>query len=92
MFELKKEKTKVEISLSIDNAEWEQGVQKVYEKTKDKFNVVGFRKGHAPRKVIEKQYGDSVFFEDTVEYFVNKTLDEVLYKNPDLEPDRKSVV
>lgn len=86
MFELKKEKTKVEISLSIDNAEWEQGVQKVYEKTKDKFNVVGFRKGHAPRKVIEKQYGDSVFFEDTVEYFVNKTLDEVLYKNPDLEP------
>ncbi len=86
MFELKKEKTKVEISLSIDNAEWEQGVQKIYEKTKDKFNVVGFRKGHAPRKVIEKQYGDSVFFEDTVEYFVNKTLDEVLYKNPDLEP------
>jgi len=36
--------------------------------------------------VIEKQYGDSVFFEDTVEYFVNATLNEVLNANPELEP------
>lgn len=86
MFSLKKENTKVEISLSIDNKEWEDGVQKVYETSKAKFNVEGFRKGHAPRRVIEQQYGDSVFFEDTVDYFVNKTMNEVLVKNPELEP------
>lgn len=62
MFSLKKENTKVEISLTVDNKEWEEGVEKVYETSKSKFNVVGFRKGHAPRRVIEQQYGDSVFF------------------------------
>ena len=86
MFNLKKENTKVEIELTIDGAEWEKGVQKVYESSKSKFNVEGFRKGKAPRKVIEKTYGDNVFFEDTVEYFVNETLNEVISKNPELEP------
>lgn len=86
MYKIKKENTKVEIELTVDNSEWEQGVERVYEASKSKFNIVGFRKGHAPRKVIEQQYGDSVFFEDTVEYFVNTTLDDVLYKNPELEP------
>ncbi|MGN1201390.1 MAG: trigger factor [Candidatus Caccovivens sp.] len=86
MFNLKKENTKVEIALTIDAKQWEEGVEKVYQASKGKFNVVGFRKGHAPRKVIEKQYGDNVFFEDTVEYFVNETLNEVLQKNPELEP------
>lgn len=86
MYNLKNENTKVEIELSIDPKEWESGVQKVYETSKSKFNVEGFRKGHAPRKVIEKTYGDSVFFEDTIDYFVNQTLNEVLSKHPELEP------
>lgn len=86
MFKIKKEDTKVEVQMHIDSAEWEKGVEKVYETSKNKFNVVGFRKGHAPRKVIEKQFGDSVFFDDTVQYFLEKTLNEVLQQNPDLEP------
>ena len=86
MYKLKQENTKVEIELTIDGKEWEEGVQRVYETSKSKFNVTGFRKGHAPRKVIEKEYGDSVFFEDTVELFFNKTLGEVLRENPNLEP------
>jgi len=86
MFNLKKEKSKIEIELVVDNKEWEEGVQKVYESSKSKFNIVGFRKGHAPRKVIEKQFGEGVFFEDTIEYFVNKTINEVLMQNPELEP------
>ncbi len=86
MYNLKKEGTKVEVELSIDNNEWEDGVQKTYEANKGKFNITGFRKGHAPRKVIEKTYGDNVFFEDTVEYFVNKTMNEILEKEPELEP------
>ncbi len=86
MYTIEKNKTKVEVNLTIDNKEWEEGVQKVYESSKGKFNVEGFRKGHAPRKVIEKTYGDSIFFEDTVDFFVNKVMNEILDKNPELEP------
>ncbi len=86
MFKIKKENTKVEVELEVDAKEWEDGVQKTYETSKAKFNVEGFRKGHAPRKVIEKTYGDSIFFEDTIEYFVNKTLNDVVNQNPELEP------
>lgn len=86
MFTIKKNRTSVEVELSISGAEWEEGVSKVYETSKSKFNVEGFRKGHAPRKVIEKTYGDSVFFDDTVDFFLNKTMNEVLEQNPDLEP------
>ena len=86
MYKVKTEKTKVEIELTVDAKEWNEGVDKVYENSKSKFNIEGFRKGKAPRKVIEKTYGDNVFFEDTIEYFVNKVLAEVVTKNPELEP------
>lgn len=83
---MKKENAKVEIDMTIDATEWENGVQQVYEANKARFAVEGFRKGKVPRKVIEKTYGEGVFFEDTVEYFVNKTINEVLTENEDLEP------
>ncbi len=86
MFNIKKEKSNVEVEMVIDAKEWEESVQKVYESSKGKYNIEGFRKGHAPRKVIEKTYGDSVFFQDTVEFLVNKTINEVLDQNPDMEP------
>lgn len=86
MYKVKTEKTKVEIELTVDAKEWNEGVEKVYENSRSKFNIEGFRKGKAPRKVIEKTYGDNVFFEDTIEYFVNKVLAEVVTKNPELEP------
>lgn len=86
MYKVKTEKTKVEIELTVDAKQWNEGVDKVYENSKSKFNIEGFRKGKAPRKVIEKTYGDNVFFEDTIEYFVNKVLAEVVTKNPELEP------
>ncbi|MBP3619595.1 MAG: trigger factor [Clostridia bacterium] len=86
MYKLKKENAKVEIDLTVDAQEWEKGVQQVYEANKGKFAVEGFRKGKVPRKVIEKTYGDGVFFEDTVEFFVNKALNDVLTENDDLEP------
>lgn len=86
MYTLKKEKSKVEIELTVDSAEWEAGVQKVYEETKNRYSLEGFRKGKVPRKVIEKHYGEGVFFEDTVNYFAQKALDEVYSKELDLEP------
>ena len=86
MFKYEINGTKVIINVKIDDKEWNEGVNKVYENTKSKFNVVGFRKGHAPKKVIEKQYGDDVFYEDTLDYFIRKTLNEFLNENSKLEP------
>ena len=46
--------------------EFENAVIDVYKKEKDKFMIDGFRKGKAPRSIIEKHYGESVFFEDAI--------------------------
>ena len=86
MYTIKQDKTNVTVTVSIDGKEWKDAEQKVYETTKGKFNVIGFRKGHAPKKVIEKQYGENVFFDDTLDYFLRTTMNEVLAKDPNLEP------
>ena len=51
--------------------EWDKALNNAYEKNKGKYNVPGFRKGHAPRNIIEKNYGVGVF--------LNEALDEVYY-------------
>lgn len=86
MYTFKVEKSKVTISASFDAKEWEEGLQKTYEATKSKFKVVGFRNGHAPRRVIEQQYGENVFFDDTFENFARETLTNFMKENPKYEP------
>lgn len=86
MYNVIREKTKVEVKFTIPNEEWEKGVSTVYEQKKGKYNVLGFRKGHAPRKMIEKQYGEDVFFQDTVLFFAQKTLDQVMEDDVNLVP------
>ncbi len=61
-----------EISVNLDKNEWEEALNNAYEKNKGKFNIPGFRKGHAPRNIIEKTYGAGAF--------MNEALDEVYYK------------
>ena len=86
MFKYNLDNANVKLDVVIDAKEWQDGEMKVYESTKAKFNVIGFRKGHAPKKVIEQQFGDNVFFDDTLDYFVRKTLNDFLMENPKLEP------
>lgn len=85
MLKIKKEGTKCEVEVSISNEEWEKGVQEIYERTKGKYNIGGFRKGHAPRKFIEQTYGDDVFYDDTLNYFVDKSVREVYQQDPELD-------
>lgn len=63
----KKEKSMVEVSITVSKEEFEEAVQKAYFKNKSQVSVPGFRKGKAPRKVIEGMYGSKVFYEDALE-------------------------
>lgn len=60
----KLEKNMVKLTIEADVEEFEAAIQKAYIKNKGKINVQGFRKGKAPRAIIEKLYGASIFYED----------------------------
>lgn len=67
----KKENGVYEAKISLNKDEWNNFLNSAYEKNKGKFNIAGFRKGHAPRNIIEKTYGAGAF--------INEALDEVYY-------------
>ncbi len=62
----KTEKNMVEIEFSIDKKAFDEEVSRVYKKNVSKMNVPGFRKGKAPRSIIEKMYGKGVFYDDAI--------------------------
>lgn len=57
-------KGEVKIAFTLTAEEWGASLNKAYIKNKSRFNIPGFRKGHATRKMIEKMYGEGVFFDD----------------------------
>ena len=61
-----KEKNDVTFTMAFTAEEFDQAVIKAYQANKDKFALDGFRKGKAPRKLIETKYGEDVFFEDAI--------------------------
>ena len=74
------EANKYELAIEISPEEFEDALQKAYLKARKNIAIPGFRKGKAPRKVIEKTYGENVFFEDAVNLVygpvVNAALEE----------------
>ena len=62
----KKEKSTVELTIQVEADVFEAAIQKVYLKNRGRINVPGFRKGKAPRKIIEGMYGSGVFYEDAI--------------------------
>lgn len=73
----KLEKSQIKFSYTTSADEYNQSVNSVYNKTKGKYAIPGFRKGHAPRKVIEGMYGPFVFFSDAVNELVDKSIEEL---------------
>jgi len=63
----KLEKSRVAIEVTVDAEEFEAAVAKAYLKMRNKINVPGFRRGKAPRKMVEKMYGEEVFFADAAD-------------------------
>lgn len=70
--------TAIEFAFSAE--EFENAIAAAYNKRKKNISVPGFRKGKAPRKVIEAQYGEGVFFEDAVNSLYNQNIAAVVEK------------
>lgn len=63
---LSKEKNVAKFTMEFTAEEFEQACIDAYKATKNQFSIDGFRKGKAPRSIIEKHYGEGVFFEEAV--------------------------
>ena len=68
---ISKENGEAKLTLDFTAEEMDAAVVKVYQRTKDRYPVDGFRKGKAPRSIIEKRYGENVFVEDAISDLFN---------------------
>jgi len=80
----KKETNLVTIQVEVDKGEFEEAVSSAYLKNKKKVTVPGFRKGKAPRMVVEGMYGANVFYEDAIDEISPKAF-ELAVKENDLK-------
>ena len=80
----KLEKNMAKLTIEASAEEFDKAIQKVYLKARGKINIPGFRKGKAPRKLIEKMYGTGVFYEDAANDLIPTAYAEAL-KDCDLE-------
>lgn len=66
----KKEKNQVALAIAVEPEVFEEACEKSYRKNVHSINLQGFRKGHAPRKIIERIYGKEVFYEDAMNFCI----------------------
>ena len=78
------EKNKYEVEFSVEKNVFDAAVDKAYKKAVKNINVPGFRKGKAPKSVIEKMYGTGVFYEDAINDIIPTAYPEAI-KEAELE-------
>ena len=69
----KKEKNMAVITVTVPAEDFRKAMQETYNREKGRYTLPGFRKGRAPQKMIEKFYGEGVFFEGAVNSCINRT-------------------
>ncbi|MCD7863478.1 MAG: trigger factor [Lachnospiraceae bacterium] len=88
------EKNMIKMTIEVEAAEFDKALNKVYQQNKAKYSIPGFRKGKAPRKMIESMYGKGVFYEDAANEVIpgayEKALDEYkgkeIVSRPEVDP------
>lgn len=75
-----------EATIKLANDEWNSYINSAYEKNKSKYTVQGFRKGHAPKNVIEKTYGAGVFLQDALDDVFYKSYTLILKEHEEVQP------
>lgn len=74
----KLEHNMAKLTIEVGAEELEKAIEKAYQKNKNKITVAGFRKGKVPRKLIEKMYGEAVFYEDAANELIPDAYDKAL--------------
>lgn len=74
-------KDEVKLEFTIEAAKFDEAMKKVYAKSAKYFNIPGFRKGKAPMNIVEKYYGDEIFYEDTFNEVVPEVYEKELKEN-----------
>ncbi|MBQ8567830.1 MAG: trigger factor [Oscillospiraceae bacterium] len=74
------ETNKYEVIVEVTAEQLEEAVQKVYNKKKKSIAIPGFRKGKAPRKMVEKLYGEGFFYEDAVNSIIPTYVEDAMYE------------
>ena len=87
----RKEHNIAKLTITVDADTFGAAVQQAYVKTAKHYNIPGFRKGHAPRKVIENMYGEGVFFEDAFEIVWGDAYDAALEEFELFAVDKPSI-
>ena len=64
---------KLTVEFKLNAEEWEAEVEQAYQKNKGKYKLDGFRQGKIPRKVLEKTYGEYLFYEDALNSVCDRT-------------------
>ncbi|MGN0743111.1 MAG: trigger factor [Candidatus Fimadaptatus sp.] len=82
---------KVKISFEIEAEKFSEALDAAYRKNVKRINIPGFRKGKAPRKVVEAHYGPSVFYEDAFDEMFPEIYEKVVDENKLNVVDRPSI-
>ena len=69
----KLEKNMAKLTIEVSAEQFQDAMKKAFNKNKNKFSIPGFRKGKAPQAMIEKMYGEGIFFEDAADEAINET-------------------
>ena len=77
------EKSTVKITITFNAAEWTEAIEKAYRETRHKYAVNGFRKGKAPKHVLELYYGKGLFYEDALNILYAEHYPQILEKEKD---------
>ena len=74
----KLEKNMAKLTVEVSAEDFKAAIKKAYNKTKNRFAIPGFRKGKASQAVIEKMYGEAVFYEDAADEAIHSTYAEAM--------------
>lgn len=85
------EKNVVKLTIEVDAETFDTGMDKSFKKNAGRFAVQGFRKGKAPRKIVERLYGEYVLYDDAVNYVVPDAYDKAIEENKITPVDRPEI-
>ena len=74
----KNENSTAKLVLEVEKSQFQTALDKAYRKVKNDIYIPGFRKGKAPRKIVERMYGESVFYEDAINVLFPEIWDQAV--------------